>query len=105
MLTGSLVAIVTPMAEDGSVDYAALDRLVDFHIENGTRGIVAVGTTGESATLAVDEHLKVVDAVVKRANKRVTVIAGTGANSTSEAIELTHEAARLGVDSALSVIP
>ncbi len=68
MLTGSLVAIVTPMAEDGSVDYAALDRLVDFHIENGTSGIVAVGTTGESATLAVDEHLKVVDAVVKRAD-------------------------------------
>ena len=61
MLTGSLVAIVTPMAEDGSVDYAALDRLVDFHIENGTSGIVAVGTTGESATLAVDEHLKVVE--------------------------------------------
>ena len=93
MLTGSLVAIVTPMAEDGSVDYAALDRLVDFHIENGTSGIVAVGTTGESATLAVDEHLKVVESVVKRANKRVAVIAGTGANSTREAIELTEAAA------------
>ena len=105
MLTGSLVAIVTPMAEDGSVDYAALDRLVDFHIENGTSGIVAVGTTGESATLAVDEHLKVVESVVKRANKRVAVIAGTGANSTREAIELTEAAASLGVDSALSVVP
>ena len=89
-----------PMAEDGSVDYAALDRLVDFHIENGTSGIVAVGTTGESATLAVDEHLKVVESVVKRANKRVAVIAGTGANSTREAIELTEAAASLGVDSA-----
>src|SRR5574343_1269747 len=105
MLTGSLVAIVTPMAEDGSVDYAALDRLVDFHIENGTSGIVAVGTTGESATLAVDEHLKVVESVVKRANKRLAVIAGTGANSTREAIELTAAAASLGADAALLVTP
>lgn len=105
MLTGSLVAVVTPMFEDGSVDYASLDRLVDFHVENGTSGIVAVGTTGESATLEVPEHLDVVAAVVKRAAGRVKVIAGAGANSTSEAIELTHEAKRLGADMTLSVVP
>ncbi|MCG9059880.1 dihydrodipicolinate synthase family protein, partial [Laribacter hongkongensis] len=89
MLTGSLVAIVTPMLEDGSVDFEALDRLVDFHIESGTSGIVAVGTTGESAALAVEEHLQVVAAVVKRAAGRIKVIAGAGANSTHEAIDLT----------------
>ncbi|MCG9071989.1 dihydrodipicolinate synthase family protein, partial [Laribacter hongkongensis] len=87
MLTGSLVAIVTPMLEDGSVDFEALDRLVDFHIESGTSGIVAVGTTGESAALAVEEHLQVVAAVVKRAAGRIKVIAGAGANSTHEAID------------------
>lgn len=95
MLTGSLVAIVTPMLEDGSVDYAALDRLVDFHIDNGTSGIVAVGTTGESATLAVEEHLSVVEAVIKRSAGRVPVIAGTGANSTAEAIELSRAAEKI----------
>lgn len=105
MLTGSLVAIVTPMNADGSIDFVALDRLVDFHLDNGTNGIVAVGTTGESATLTVDEHLAVVAAVIKRVNKRVPVIAGTGANSTAEAIELTLAAERLGADMALSVVP
>ena len=105
MLTGSLVAIVTPMNADGSIDFVALDSLVDFHLDNGTNGIVAVGTTGESATLTVDEHLAVVAAVIKRVNKRVPVIAGTGANSTAEAIELTLAAERLGADMALSVVP
>ncbi|MGE8357109.1 MAG: dihydrodipicolinate synthase family protein, partial [Microvirgula sp.] len=75
MLSGSLVAIVTPMFEDGSVDFASLDRLVDFHIESGTSSIVAVGTTGESATLTVDEHLQVVESVIKRAAGRIPVIA------------------------------
>jgi len=88
MLTGSLVALVTPMFEDGQVDFESLKRLVDFHIDNGTDGIVAVGTTGESATLGVDEHIKVVAAVAQHAAGRITVIAGTGGNSTSEAIEL-----------------
>ncbi|WP_022652519.1 4-hydroxy-tetrahydrodipicolinate synthase [Aquaspirillum serpens] len=105
MLTGSLVAIVTPMLEDGSVDYAALDRLVDFHIDNGTSGIVAVGTTGESATLAVEEHLSVVEAVIKRSAGRVPVIAGTGANSTAEAIELSRAAEKIGANYTLSVVP
>ncbi|NDV14132.1 4-hydroxy-tetrahydrodipicolinate synthase [Crenobacter caeni] len=105
MLTGSLVALVTPMFEDGRVDFEALNRLVDFHIENGTDGIVAVGTTGESATLSVDEHLAVVQAVIKHAAGRIPVIAGTGANSTAEAIELSRHAQELGADMTLSVVP
>lgn len=105
MLTGSLVALVTPMFEDGRVDFEALNRLVDFHIENGTDGIVAVGTTGESATLSVDEHLAVVQAVIKHAAGRIRVIAGTGANSTAEAIELSRHAKALGADMTLSVVP
>lgn len=105
MLSGSLVAIVTPMFEDGSVDFASLDRLVDFHIESGTSSIVAVGTTGESATLTVDEHLQVVESVIKRAAGRIPVIAGGGANSTHEAIALTREAKRLGASHVLSVVP
>ncbi|GGY21356.1 4-hydroxy-tetrahydrodipicolinate synthase [Paludibacterium paludis] len=105
MLKGSLVALVTPMFEDGKVDYESLRRLVDFHVDNGTDGLVAVGTTGESATLPVEEHLAVIGAVVEQAKNRVPVIAGTGANSTVEAIELTCEAARLGVAQVLSVVP
>ncbi len=105
MLTGSLVAIVTPMFEDGSVDFASLQKLVEFHIESGTSGIVAVGTTGESATLAVEEHLAVVSAVVKYSAGRIPVIAGTGANSSAEAIELTREAKRVGAEMSLSVVP
>ncbi|MDN0073364.1 4-hydroxy-tetrahydrodipicolinate synthase [Crenobacter sp. SG2303] len=105
MLTGSLVALVTPMHDDGRVDFDALNRLVDFHIENGTNGLVAVGTTGESATLHVDEHIAVVKAVVEQAAGRVPVIAGAGANSTSEAIELTQHAKDVGADSVLSVVP
>jgi len=105
MLTGSLVALVTPMFDDGRVDFESLNRLVDFHIENGTSGIVAVGTTGESATLAVEEHIEVVKAVIKQAKGRVKVIAGTGANSTAEAIELAGHAKEAGADMTLSVVP
>lgn len=105
MIVGSLVALVTPMNPDGSVDWEALKRLVEWHVAEGTHGIVAVGTTGESATLDVDEHLAVVRCVVETAAGRLAVIAGTGANSTREAIELTREAALLGVDAALLVTP
>jgi 4-hydroxy-tetrahydrodipicolinate synthase len=105
MVTGSIVAIVTPMHADGAVDFAALDRLVEFHIENRTDGIVAVGTTGESATLSVDEHIEVVKRVIATARKRVPVIAGTGANSTTEAIELTTLAKQAGADACLLVTP
>ena len=80
MLKGSLVALITPMNQDGSINYEQLRDLIDWHIENGTDGIVAVGTTGESATLPVEEHLAVIEATVKHVNKRIPVIAGTGAN-------------------------
>lgn len=105
MITGSIVAIITPMHADGSVDFEALDRLVDWHIAEGTDGIVAVGTTGESATLDVDEHIAVMRSVVQRAAGRVPVIGGTGANSTSEAIELTRAGLKVGVNAALLVTP
>jgi 4-hydroxy-tetrahydrodipicolinate synthase len=105
MFSGSIVAIVTPMHVDGNVDFQALERLVEFHIENGTNGIVAVGTTGESATLSVEEHIEVVRRVVKSVRKRIPVIAGTGANSTSEAIELTQLAKDAGADACLLVTP
>lgn len=104
-IEGSIVALITPMHADGVVDFAALTRLIEFHIASGTHGIVAVGTTGESATLAVDEHLAVVEHTVKTVNKRIPVIAGTGANSTKEAIHLTRHAERLGADAALIVVP
>lgn len=104
-IEGSMVALVTPMHVDGSVDWAALDTLIEWHIEQGTNAIVAVGTTGESATLAVAEHLRVVEHVVKQVNERIMVVAGTGANSTSEAIELTQAASGLGVDACLLVVP
>ena len=102
---GSIVAIVTPMQADGSVDYAALADLVEWHIAEGTDGIVAVGTTGESATLSVDEHLEVVKRVVAQVRGRIPVIAGTGANATNEAIELTLAAQALKVDACLVVTP
>ena len=105
MFSGSIVAIVTPMRTDGSVDDDALDRLVDFHIDNGTNGIVAVGTTGESPTLSVEEHIGVIRRIVVRADKRLPVIAGTGANSTTEAIELTELAKEAGADACLLVTP
>jgi len=105
MILGSLVALVTPMNPDGSVDWAALKQLVEWHVAEGTHGIVAVGTTGESATLDVDEHLEVVRVVIEVAAGRLAVIAGTGANSTREAIELTQAAANLGADAVLLVTP
>jgi 4-hydroxy-tetrahydrodipicolinate synthase len=105
MLSGSIVALVTPMVAAGDVDWPALDRLVDFHIENGTDGIVPVGTTGESATLDVDEHVRVVERTVKRVDGRIPVVAGTGANSTREAIELTRAAKSAGADACLLVTP
>ena len=105
MLTGSIVALVTPMDENGRVDYDALARLVDWHVESGTSAIVAVGTTGESATLNVAEHSEVIRKTVAFAGKRIKVIAGTGANCTQEAIELTAAAEAAGADACLTVTP
>lgn len=105
MITGSIVALVTPMHADGQVDWPALDRLVEFHIKEGTDALVAVGTTGESATLDTAEHCAVIERIVKTTAGRRPVIAGTGANSTSEAIELTQEAKNLGADACLLVTP
>jgi 4-hydroxy-tetrahydrodipicolinate synthase len=105
MITGSIVALITPMHADGSIDWDNLDNLVNFHIKEGTDAIVAMGTTGESATLETEEHIGVVERVIKTAAGRRPVIAGTGANNTSEAIELTHEAKRVGADACLLVTP
>ncbi len=105
MFRGSMVALVTPMKADGALDWAALDKLLDWHVEKGTDGIVAMGTTGESATLDMAEHIEVIRHVVKRIDGRVPVIGGTGANSTSEALQLTQAAADAGVDGALLVTP
>lgn len=105
MLQGSLVAIVTPMFEDGSLDIPALNALIDFHVEQGTDGIVIVGTTGESPTVDFDEHCLLIKTAVSQVNGRVPVIAGTGANSTKEAILLTQKAKELGVDACLIVAP
>lgn len=105
MLKGSLVAIVTPMELDGSIDYPALQNLIDFHVESGTDGIVSVGTTGESATLTIDEQIEIISKTLDGVGGRVPVIAGTGGNSTSEAVELTFRAAKLGVYACLLVVP
>jgi len=105
MIKGSIVAIVTPMTPAGEVDFDALAALVEWHVAEGTDAIVAVGTTGESATLSVDEHIAVVRKVVEVVAKRVPVLAGTGANSTAEAIELTRLAQDAGADAALIVTP
>jgi len=105
MLTGSLVAIVTPMHDDGSLDLDALRRLIDFQVAAGTDGIVIVGTTGESPTVDVEEHCLLIKTAVDHVAKRIPVIAGTGANSTSEAIELTRKAKALGADACLLVAP
>lgn len=105
MITGSIVALVTPMEATGAVDWNALKTLVEMHIEKGTASIVAVGTSGESATLDPEEHLEVIGKIVKWVDGRIPVIAGTGANSTSEAIHLTKEAQRLGADAVLLVTP
>ncbi len=104
-ITGSLVAIITPMHEDGSLDLPGLRRLVDYHIQEGTDAIVAVGTTGESPTVDVEEHHEVIRVVIEQAAGRVPVIAGTGANSTAEAIEMNRAAKVLGADATLSVVP
>ncbi|MEH6549507.1 MAG: 4-hydroxy-tetrahydrodipicolinate synthase [Pseudomonadales bacterium] len=105
MITGSMVALVTPMSDSGAIDWAALKNLVDWHIAEGTDAIVAVGTSGESATLDVLEHGQAISAVVEYAAGRVPVIAGTGANSTAEAIELTAVAKEKGADACLLVTP
>jgi len=105
MLTGSLVAIITPMREDGSVHYEQFQRLIDWHIANGTDAIVAVGTTGESTTLSVPEKIEVIEAAIRFADGRIPIIAGTGVNSTSEAIELSRAAVGSGAYATLSVVP
>jgi len=104
MFTGSMVALVTPF-NDGKVDWQSLENLIEFHIQNGTRGIVPCGTTGESATLSHEEHDAVVKTVVNTVNKRVPVIAGTGSNSTAEAVRLTRAAEKSGADGALMISP
>ena len=104
-LQGSFVALVTPMLANGSLDFNALEALVEWHIESETNGIVSVGTTGESATVSVPEHLEIIKKTIDFVDGRVPVIAGTGGNSTQEAIDLTQTAAELGADYALIVTP
>jgi 4-hydroxy-tetrahydrodipicolinate synthase len=105
MISGSIVALVTPMKDGGEIDFEALRGLVDWHVAEGTDALVAVGTTGESATLDVDEHVEVIRRVVEYARGRVPVIAGTGANSTTEAIELTRAGKAAGAQACLMVTP
>ena len=105
MIQGSIVAIVTPMHEDGSLDLPGLRKLIDWHIAEGTDGIVIVGTTGESPTVSVEEHSELIRIAVEHTAKRIPVIAGTGGNSTSEAIELTEYAKKVGADASLQVVP
>jgi 4-hydroxy-tetrahydrodipicolinate synthase len=105
MIKGSIVAIVTPMHADGSLDMPGLRTLIDWHIAEGTDGIVVVGTTGESPTVSVDEHCELIKIAVEHTAKRIPVIAGTGGNSTTEAIELTEFAKRVGADASLQVVP
>ncbi len=105
MVKGSIVAIVTPMREDGSLDLAAFRALIDFHIEQGTDGIVVAGTTGESPTVDVEEHEMLIQLAVDHAAKRIPIIAGTGANSTREAIELAAFSKKAGADASLTVVP
>ena len=105
MLKGSLVAIVTPMQDGGALDLSAFSRLIDRHVASGTAGIVVVGTTGESPTVSVEEHCLLIRTAVEHAAGRVPVIAGTGANATTEAIELTAYARKVGANACLSVVP
>ena len=105
MITGSIVAIVTPMHEDGSLDLPRLRSLIDFHVKEGTDGIVVVGTTGESPTVNVEEHCELIRVAVEHAAGRIPIIAGTGANSTREAIELTEFSRKAGAVAGLSVVP
>ncbi|MDR0216101.1 MAG: 4-hydroxy-tetrahydrodipicolinate synthase [Comamonas sp.] len=104
-LTGSIVALITPMLEDGSVDYPALRKLIDWHVAEGTHCIGVVGTTGESPTVNVDEHCEIIRVSVEQAAGRVSIMAGCGANSTHEAIELAKYAKKVGADSQLQVVP
>ncbi|WP_339939641.1 4-hydroxy-tetrahydrodipicolinate synthase [Undibacterium luofuense] len=104
-IQGSLVAIVTPMHADGSLDLPGLRKLIDWHIEQGTDGIVIVGTTGESPTVSVEEHCELIRVAVEHVNKRIPVIAGSGGNSTAEAIALTRFAREAGADASLQVVP
>ena len=105
MITGSLVALVTPMLEDGSIDFDAYRALIDWHVEQGTDAIVAVGTSGESPTVSVDEHCELMKVAVEHAAGRIPVIAGAGGNSTHEAIKLTRYAHSIGADATLQVVP
>ena len=105
MIQGSMVALVTPMQTDYSIDWDSLHQLVDWHLQEGTNAIVAVGTTGESATLSVEEHIQVIKSIVDQVKGRIPVIAGTGANSTEEAIGLTQHAKEAGADACLLVTP
>src|SRR3954468_13261404 len=105
MITGSLVAIVTPMREDGALDLARFRQLIDWHVAEGTDGIVVVGTTGKSPTVNVDEHKELIRIAVQHSHGRIPVIAGTGGNSTVEAIELTESAKQAGATACLSVVP
>jgi 4-hydroxy-tetrahydrodipicolinate synthase len=105
MITGSLVAIVTPMKEDGALDLAAFRKLIDWHVAEGTDGIVVVGTTGESPTVDFDEHKELIRIAVQHSKGRIPIIAGTGGNSTAEAIELTESAKKAGATASLSVVP
>ena len=104
-IQGSLVAIVTPMHADGSLDMAGLRQLIDWHIQEGTDGIVIVGTTGESPTVSVEEHCELIRVTVEHTQGRIPIIAGTGGNSTAEAIELTEYAKKVGADASLQVVP
>ncbi len=105
MIKGSIVAIVTPMHEDGSLDLPALRSLLDWHVEEGTDAVVIVGTTGESPTVSVEEHCELIKVAVQHVAGRIPVIAGTGGNSTAEAIELTRYAKEVGADASLQVVP
>lgn len=105
MIQGSIVAVVTPMRTDGSLDYPRLKSLVDYHVAEGSDGIVIVGTTGESPTVDVEEHCELVRSAVEYAAGRIPVIAGTGGNSTAEAIELTAYAKKVGATASLNVVP
>ncbi len=105
MISGSMVAIVTPMDAQGALDWQALTKLVDFHLQEGTSALVVVGTTGESATLNVEEHVEVIRRVVEHVKGRIPVVAGTGANCTREAVTLTRNAKKVGADACLLVTP
>lgn len=104
-IQGSIVALITPMLENGKIDWKNLEKLVEWHVKQGTNAIVAVGTTGEPSTLTMTEHAEVIKEIIRIVDGRIPVIAGTGANSTHEAIELTQEAKELGADAVLSVTP